>query len=89
MACYPGAAGDYGFEPLMNLPRKNIRDKRVIELIKKYLKAGVMENGLLVKTTEGSPQGGPLSPLLANIYFSLILRSFSTICERGAASICT
>ena len=73
----------------MNLPRKNIRDKRVIELIKKYLKAGVMENGLLVKTTEGSPRGGPLSPLLANIYFSLILRSFSTICERGAASICT
>ena len=54
----------------MNLLRKNIRDKRVIELIKKYLKAGVMENGLLVKTTEGSPQGGPLSPLLANIYLN-------------------
>ena len=57
-------------ELLMNLLRKNIRDKRVIELIKKYLKAGVMENGLLVKTTEGSPQGGPLSPLLANIYLN-------------------
>ena len=42
----------------------------MIELIKKYLKAGVMENGLLVKTTEGSPQGGPLSPLLANIYLN-------------------
>ena len=49
---------------LMNLQRKNIQDKRVIELIKKYLKAGVMENGFLVRTTEGSPQGGPLSPLL-------------------------
>ena len=35
-----------------------------------YLKAGVMENGLLVKTEEGSPQGGPLSPLLANIYLN-------------------
>ena len=57
-------------ELLMNLLRKNIRDKRVIELIKRYLKAGVMENGLLVKTTEGSPQGGPLSPLLANIYLN-------------------
>ena len=45
-------------ELLMNLLRKNIRDKRVIELIKRYLKAGVMDNGLLVKTTEGSPQGG-------------------------------
>lgn len=41
-------------ELLMNLLRKNIHDKRVIELIKRYLKAGVMENGLLVKTEEGS-----------------------------------
>ena len=55
-------------ELLMNLVRKNVKDKRVIDLIKKYLKAGVMENGLLVRTREGSPQGGPLSPLLANIY---------------------
>ena len=57
-------------ELLMNLLRKNIRDKRVIELIKRYLKAGVMENGLRIKTEEGSPQGGPLSPLLANIYLN-------------------
>ena len=57
-------------ELLMNLLRKNVHDKRVIELIKWYLKAGVMENGLLVKTEEGSPQGGPLSPLLANIYLN-------------------
>lgn len=57
-------------ELLMNLLHRNIHDKRVIELIKRYLKAGVMENGLLVKTEEGSPQGGPLSPLLANIYLN-------------------
>ena len=57
-------------ELLMNLLRKDIHDKRVIELIKRYLKAGVMENGLRVKATEGSPQGGPLSPLLANIYLN-------------------
>lgn len=57
-------------ELLMNLLRRNIHDKRVIELIKRYLKAGVMESGLLVKTKEGSPQGGPLSPLLANIYLN-------------------
>ena len=55
-------------ELLMNLVRKQVTDKRVTELIKKYLKSGVLENGLLVKTEEGSPQGGPLSPLLANIY---------------------
>lgn len=55
---------------LMNLMRKNVHDKRVIELVKRYLKAGVMENGLCVKGKEGTPQGGPLSPLLANIYLN-------------------
>lgn len=55
---------------LMNMIREQVHDKRVIELIKRYLKAGVMENGLVVKTEEGSPQGGPLSPLLANIYLN-------------------
>ena len=55
---------------LMNMVREEIHDRRVIELIKRFLKSGVMENGLLVKTEEGSPQGGPLSPLLANIYLN-------------------
>ena len=55
-------------EMLMNMVREQVRDKRVTDLMKRYLKSGVMENGLLVKTEEGSPQGGPLSPLLANIY---------------------
>ena len=55
---------------LMNKLREEIHDKRVIDLIKKYLKSGVMENGVLVKTREGSPQGGPLSPLLANVYLN-------------------
>ncbi|QWU13764.1 group II intron reverse transcriptase/maturase [Paenibacillus sophorae] len=57
-------------ELLMNLLRKQIQNKRVTELIKKYLKSGVMENGVHCKTEEGSPQGGPLSPLLANIYLN-------------------
>ena len=55
---------------LMNMVREEVHDKRVIELIKRFLKSGVMENGLHVRTTEGSPQGGPLSPLLANIYLN-------------------
>ena len=55
-------------ELLMNMVREQVHDRRVTELIKKYLKSGVMEEGLLVRTEEGSPQGGPLSPLLANIY---------------------
>ena len=57
-------------ELLLNLLRKQIQDKRVIDLIKKYLKSGVMENGVRRATKEGSPQGGPLSPLLANIYLN-------------------
>jgi group II intron reverse transcriptase/maturase len=52
----------------MNMLRERIHDKRVIDLIKKYLKSGVMENGVVTKTEEGSPQGGNLSPLLANVY---------------------
>ena len=55
---------------LINLLRQTIKDERVIQLIKKYLRSGVMENGVCVKTEEGSPQGGPLSPLLANIYLN-------------------
>lgn len=47
---------------------KTIRDKRVLRLIGKYLRAGVMINGVVQETAEGTPQGGPLSPLLANIY---------------------
>ena len=57
-------------ELLMNMVREEVKDKRVTDLIKKYLKSGVMVEGLLVKTEEGSPQGGPLSPLLANIYLN-------------------
>ena len=57
-------------ELLMNLLRKQIQDNRVIRLIKKYLKSGVVENNIFCKTEEGSPQGGPLSPLLANIYLN-------------------
>ena len=61
---------------LMNIIRRTVKDDRVIQLIKKYLKSGVMENGLRVKTEEGSPQGGPLSPLLANIYLNEFDKEF-------------
>lgn len=44
-----------------------IEDKRLLRLIRAYLNAGVMEDGLVSPTTEGTPQGGPLSPLLSNI----------------------
>ena len=47
---------------------KTIRDKRVLRLIGKYLRCGAMVDGVVVRSKEGTPQGGPLSPLLANIY---------------------
>jgi group II intron reverse transcriptase/maturase len=55
---------------LLNLLRQNVKDERVIQLIKRYLKSGVMEDGVVVPTEEGSPQGGNLSPLLANVYLN-------------------
>ena len=50
--------------------RKEIKDERVIQMIKRYLKSGVMENGVVTETGEGSPQGGNISPLLANVYLN-------------------
>ena len=44
-----------------------VKDKRVLRLVNAYLKAGVMVNGVVMETKEGTPQGGPLSPLLSNI----------------------
>lgn len=46
---------------------KDIKDKRVLRLIRKYLQSGIMINGIVVTNEEGTPQGGPLSPLLSNI----------------------
>jgi group II intron reverse transcriptase/maturase len=59
---------------LMGKIAQVIRDKRVLKLIGKYLRAGAMLNGVVVKSVEGTPQGGPLSPLLANIYLDALDR---------------
>lgn len=52
---------------LMSRVARKVKDKKVLLLIRRYLQAGVMENGLAEATEEGVPQGGPLSPLLSNI----------------------
>ena len=52
---------------LMHLISKRVEDKRVLQLIGKYLRTGAMENGVKVRNEEGTPQGSPLSPLLSNI----------------------
>lgn len=53
---------------LLKLIQRRIRDQRIVKLIATMLRAGVMENGVLESTPEGTPQGGILSPLLANVY---------------------
>ena len=52
---------------LMGTLAKRIQDKRLLKLIRKYLKSGIMINGIVSTSEEGTPQGGPLSPLLSNI----------------------
>jgi RNA-directed DNA polymerase len=52
---------------LMSLVARRVKDNRVLGLMRKYLESGIMLNGVKVKSEEGTPQGGPLSPLLANI----------------------
>lgn len=67
---------------LMRRIAQVIRDKRVLRLIGKYLRAGAMIQGVLVRTEKGTPQGGPLSPLLANIYLDPLDRELE---KRGHA----
>src|SRR6202166_1490586 len=54
-------------DKLMAQIAKRVEDKRLLKLIRAFLKAGVMENGLVSPSVEGTPQGGPLSPLLSNL----------------------
>lgn len=54
-------------DKLMGRIAKRVEDKRLLKLIRAFLNAGVMENGLVSPTDEGTPQGGPLSPLLSNL----------------------
>ena len=55
-------------DKLISILREKVNEKEVLHLIRQYLKAGVLEDGKLIDSEMGVPQGGPLSPLLANIY---------------------
>ena len=57
---------------LMGLVAKRVADKRILKLIRGFLTAGVLEGGLVSSTEEGTPQGGPLSPLLSNLMLDVL-----------------
>lgn len=69
---------------LMGMLAKRIRDGRVLKLIRRYLKAGIMRQGVCEGREEGTPQGGPLSPLLANV----ILNAVDWQLERRGLAFC-
>ena len=63
-----GAFDNVNHEILLKLLAERVADHRILDLVARFLKAGVMENGLFQRTELGTPQGAICSPLLANIY---------------------
>jgi len=74
---------------LMRMVAHRIADGVILRLIGKWLRAGVMQDGVVIRTEAGTPQGGPLSPLLANVYLHFVLdlwfeKKFRQWCQGGA-----